>query len=597
MTVQFKVEWNGYDAGGVYTLSAPEEARLIAAGIAFNYTGPITSPGVVTVGDDGILRDPKGQAITSGVSSTDTVARASAAAAQSTADAAASALTAHNAAADPHPGYQTQAESDARYVRTVNGTAPDGSGNVAVAGGGGSALPTAIAPVTAIPLDGNKVFNADTVMSATALTIAAGQVEGGSCSLVIKGDGSSTWGGITGASKASGSATFSNTLNAVNHVLVWVDRGRVRYTISQSDPIEIATTPVAPTNTVPTIVTATAGSALVFTGGSASGSPTPTTVYSWRTSGGALVQDNITSGSYTPPAAGSFILRMISTNTQGTDTDDVSVTVSAAATAPAAPTLSGATSITATGLTYTWADGSNGGSAITGRNADISFDGGTTWAALPTPAVGANNITYTSSGSARTAQIRGRATNSVGPGAYGTLASIAVPAASLAALPAQVTTSAAFDLAASGTPAATMDGSGVVTAPATNQTRKTASYAGDFDVAVRMATDSEDGNGVAINLLDGSTVIAAIQFIAWLNQIKQSTPSSSVGVITTATTNANVIMRAIRTGSTIKLWGSADAGANYSQVGADVTSTAALSFVIGTGAGYSAPVTYRIYAS
>jgi hypothetical protein len=37
MTVQFKVEWNGYDAGGVYTLSAPEETRLIAAGIAFNY--------------------------------------------------------------------------------------------------------------------------------------------------------------------------------------------------------------------------------------------------------------------------------------------------------------------------------------------------------------------------------------------------------------------------------------------------------------------------------------------------------------------------------------------------------------------------------
>jgi hypothetical protein len=41
MTVQFKVEWNGYDAGGVYTLSAPEETRLIAAGIAFNYV-PVT---------------------------------------------------------------------------------------------------------------------------------------------------------------------------------------------------------------------------------------------------------------------------------------------------------------------------------------------------------------------------------------------------------------------------------------------------------------------------------------------------------------------------------------------------------------------------
>lgn len=50
--------------------------------------------------------------------------------------AATAAVTAHTGAADPHPQYQTQAEGDARYVRTVNGQAPDGTGNVTVAGGG-----------------------------------------------------------------------------------------------------------------------------------------------------------------------------------------------------------------------------------------------------------------------------------------------------------------------------------------------------------------------------------------------------------------------------------------------------------------------------
>jgi hypothetical protein len=329
------------------------------------------------------------------------------------------------------PAGLTQSAADLRYLRTVNGIGPDESGNAVVATGGGSALPTLIAPVTAIPLDGNKAFNADIVSSSTSLTIASGQVEGGSCTFVVKGNGSA-WGGITGAHKLANSIAFDTAVDHANYIQVWVEGGRVRYANNLSDPVDIVTTPAAPTNTLPTIVTAVAGSALVFTGGSATGSPTPTITYSWRTSGGALVQDNITSGSYTPPAAGSFILRMISTNTQGTDTDDVAVTVSAAATAPGAPTVSNATSITATGLTYTYADpASNGGSAITSRNADISFDGGTTWTAIAAPVVGANTITFASSGSARTAQIRGRATNAVGAGSYGTLTGIAVPAAAL----------------------------------------------------------------------------------------------------------------------------------------------------------------------
>ncbi|HET7689342.1 MAG TPA: hypothetical protein VFK41_03120 [Nocardioidaceae bacterium] len=47
-------------------------------------------------------------------------------------------LHGHESAADPHAQYLTQTEGDARYVRTVNNTAPDVDGNVDVAGAGGA---------------------------------------------------------------------------------------------------------------------------------------------------------------------------------------------------------------------------------------------------------------------------------------------------------------------------------------------------------------------------------------------------------------------------------------------------------------------------
>jgi hypothetical protein len=290
-------------------------ARTFVPGVGWTVTeepdGPVhwdaVSQTLRTIDDAPVPGTPGGPAV-------DSEARASASVAQGMASAVSGALASHASAADPHPGYQTQTESDARYVRTVNGSAPDGAGNVVVSGTGGSALPTAITPVTAIPLDGNKVFNADTVMSATALTIAAGQVEGGSCSLVVKGDGSSTWGGITGAQKANGAATFSNTLNAVNHILVWVDRGRVRYTVSQSDPIEIASASVAPTTAAPTIINSVVGQALTWTAGAMTGSPTPTATFNLRQSSTAIASA-ISNGAYVPQvAAGAYQLDQVAAN-------------------------------------------------------------------------------------------------------------------------------------------------------------------------------------------------------------------------------------------------------------------------------------------
>jgi hypothetical protein len=658
------------------------------------------------------------------------------------------AFVTHNAASDPHPGYQTQAESDARYVRTVNGSAPDGSGNVVVSGSGGSALPTAIAPVTAIPLDGTKVFNADTAMSSTPLTIAAGQVEGGSCSFVVKGDGSSTWGGITGALKANGAATFSNTLNAVNHVLVWVDRGRVRYTVSQSDPIEIASASVAPTTAAPTIINSVVGQALTWTAGAMTGSPTPTATFNLRQLSTAIASA-ISNGAYVPQvAAGTYQLDQVAangvspnatatatvtltaqpyavsggasggvvsaaspaftltvsgvlaastvitpsdsggggtftpatvtiapgTNPTGTFTYTPSATpgartisftnsaalanpssitytstatlsvptntsapqiatgstarpvgysqssltgswtnsptsylykwqrstdggvswadisgatastytlvdadagnvhrvgvagVNAAGTsaytysaasavvtaiAPGAPTVSAATSITTTGLTYTYADpASNGGSAITSRNADISFDGGATWTAITAPTVGSNTITFASDPAARTAQIRARATNAIGPGGYGTLTGISVPAAAavVAPLTSILTMSGGAPSGADGAYSANGAGAG-------GSTGSSVSASGDFDLRLAIPANAAPSGTIKLQVYNSAYSSEFTYVGRGGGAIK-----SGWGNIFTVADSIAVILRITRVGTTVTAYYAVDSG-------------------------------------
>ena len=77
------------------------------------------------------------------------------------AQAIATAVSAHAAAADPHTQYQTLAEGDARYVRTVNGLAPDGAGNVVVSGGGGAGtVDGSVVDGSPNAVSGNAVFDA-----------------------------------------------------------------------------------------------------------------------------------------------------------------------------------------------------------------------------------------------------------------------------------------------------------------------------------------------------------------------------------------------------------------------------------------------------
>jgi hypothetical protein len=352
--------------------------------------------------------DPAARSAAAAAQSTATDARDRAINAQDTANAAnaaagtkatpadiTAALAAHNAAADPHPGYQTQAESDARYVRTVNGVAPDAAGNVNAAGGSGSALLTQVAPATAIPLDGNKVFNADTISSTTALTIAAGQVEGGSCTLAIRGNGSA-WGGITGALKASGSASFVTTLDAINHVLVWVERGRVRYTVSQSDPLEYAITAAPSIVTAPALSlssgsASTVGAVYAVSNGTWTGSPSSYT-YLWSRSptgaaGSWTTISGATAATYTLTAsdAGQYVRATVqATNVIGSSAANAATDLGPILSAPAPLTsiftatgvtqgAAGAYTITASGL-----KGSSSVSASGDFELTIDFTGNTT---------------------------------------------------------------------------------------------------------------------------------------------------------------------------------------------------------------------------
>jgi hypothetical protein len=188
----------------------------------------------------------------------------------------------------------------------------------------------------------------------------------------------------------------------------------------------------APVNTPPTIIgTPTVGSAIAWAGHSVQGNPAPTTVFSWRNSGG-LIQDNIQNGAYQSGTAGPFTLRMTSTNSQGTDIDDIPVTVVAAPAivAPGAPTGLAFSGVTTTGFTANYtAPGSNGGAAITDYRLRISPAGANTWTNY-TDGTGASlSIAVAGQTASASLDVQVSAFNSAGWGNWSTTATVQLSSA------------------------------------------------------------------------------------------------------------------------------------------------------------------------
>ena len=293
-------------------------------------------------------------------------------------------------------------------------------------GSGGSSLPASVSFSLTWDTAASKDMGSYTATSTLAFVSSdTSSVVGGSTFAVVTASGfSATFDGVASAGWATSGVNIVGLYRVGNHII---------WTVNGTQAARLLAVPTAPAWTsAPSLSAAVVGTAVTPTAGVSTGYPTPTITYQWQSPSGTNIS-GATSASYTPLAGqvGQTLRRVdTATNASGSATTQTNaVTVGASATAPGAPTLSGVTSITATGLTYTYADpASNGGSAITSRNADITFDAGATWTAITAPVVGSNTITFASSGTARTAQIRARATNAVGSGSYGTATGIAVPA-------------------------------------------------------------------------------------------------------------------------------------------------------------------------
>lgn len=176
---------------------------VTAAGADVNVTGATLSAGILT-----LTQDDGGPSVQVDLNSFATDAEVT--------SAISTALTAHNVTADPHPGYLTQTEGDGRYPRTINGQAPDGSGNVVVAVSAGSAAPVAISSATTLIAahDGAGLH----CTSTPALTINSGLGATFGCAIY----GAFTYGGtatvtdlrMTGATNPVCALVPTPTLNA-----------------------------------------------------------------------------------------------------------------------------------------------------------------------------------------------------------------------------------------------------------------------------------------------------------------------------------------------------------------------------------------------
>jgi hypothetical protein len=82
-------------------------------------------------------------------------------------------VSAHTAAADPHPAYMNTVRGDARYVRTVGGIGPDASGNVPGGGAGGT-----ISSLDQLPLSvpGIRVWSGTAWPTRASVTAQSGRV-------------------------------------------------------------------------------------------------------------------------------------------------------------------------------------------------------------------------------------------------------------------------------------------------------------------------------------------------------------------------------------------------------------------------------------
>jgi hypothetical protein len=292
-----------------------------------------------------------------------------------------------------------------------------------------------IAFAAAIPLTvaGTQYMPQQTVAGAIAFTVAASPVKGASVYVRLIADGTNAP-TFTGMKEWGGSLGYLNTSRFVNEIQFFYDGYDTWYSISQAvGAVAEPTAATGVTMTGPTSgVVSTASTNFTVGVTPVGGTITGTVVVTPSDAAGggtfAPTAVSLTSGAptgaftYTPNAT--VATRTISaTNNSGlTNPANISYSVTAAATAPGAPTIGTATGGDASASVTFTAPGSNGGSAILDYTATSSPGGFTaTGAGSPLTVSGLTN------GTAYTFTVKAR--NAVGLSAASAASNSATPAA------------------------------------------------------------------------------------------------------------------------------------------------------------------------
>lgn len=245
------------------------------------------------------------------------------------------------------------------------------------AGIGGSV--SQVAYTTVIPLDGDKVMPRTQVAGAVALTLGP-LIAGGACRVPFVGNGVNVP-SLAGSTEWATSFGYDNSQAGLLNVLdVWSDDGTYAFHAWSQAAVNTPTVPpVAPSwSTAPVVTSATQGSPVTFTSGSASGTPTPTLTYRTTLDGSPIGTANTP---YTPLVGDvGKALRIIqtATNVAGAvdSTASAAFTVLAAST-PVAPSWSVSPVVTSAtvGSPVTFTSGTASGTPTPTKTFRTTLDG------------------------------------------------------------------------------------------------------------------------------------------------------------------------------------------------------------------------------
>lgn len=287
-----------------------------------------------------------------------------------------------------------------------------------------SALPSAIAFSSSIPLDGNKTMPRTAVNAAIQFVVGA-VAEGGQCVVPLVANGLLMPSFGPGWNADSNSDTWRNAAGALHKLYAYYEDGLAWYLIRDTGiTLSAAATSLTVSGPSAGVVNSASGAITVRANGALSA---PATVTASSNVAGTISPTSAvlsSSGSvtftFTPAVAGSATLTF---SASGLSSAALAYTVSAAATAPGQVTGLTLGTPSSTSQPLSWTAPTNGGSSIADYVVQYAPAGSGAWVTFADGASTSTNAVVTGLSESTAYDYRVAAVNAVGNGAYSAIAS------------------------------------------------------------------------------------------------------------------------------------------------------------------------------